>query len=312
VLASVDDHLVRFGQEDPSEGAQLPADFDGDLVPVLRTDGTSVLLGVHRGLLFRVTSAPGSRPQAIGRARSVVAPSGVPGRALVWRADGVAEVEVATGRVSQPAPFPGFDPAGGWRPEGVVSALGVRTMLVSRVGQGEVELALAWPARRVDAGVNAPLQPLGSFRGLVGIAGDWVLVASDECPGPGCRVRIVSVTRDAVLTRDVGPPAGWTFSLGVDSAESLVLVRREGTEAARLARLVAGGDNALLVRGTARVDTGAGLVGDALDGSVLLVTTTADGTEQVRQWHPAASARAVPVGPAGDLPASARLVCACG
>lgn len=316
VVVRVDDRLVRLDRTDPTEGARLPRGFDprADLVPVLRADGSGVLLGVHRGLLFRLAPTREATPQPIGRARAVVAASGAPGRALVLRADGVVEVEVATGRLAQPEPFPGFAQAAGWRPEGIVTAVGARSLLVSRPGPDGtgLELALAWPARRVEAGVNPPLQPLGMFRGLLGVAGDWVITAAGACPGTACRVRIVSVTRDAVLARDVAPPPGWQFVGGAEAAEALVPVRRADDGTTRgLVRLVAGGDNALLVRGTGGVDLGAGLVTD-LDRSVRLVTRAADGSERLRAWRPDSPARAAPVRGGADLPRTARLVCVCG
>jgi hypothetical protein len=318
LVARVDDRLVRPAQADGSGGARLPDGLAAQarLVPVLTGDASSVLVGVHEGLLFRLAPTRDARWQPIGRARAVVAAGAAPGRVLVLRAGGVAEVEVATGRVAQPAPFPGFAEAAGWRPEGVVSAVGTRSLLVSRplpdgVGQ---ELALAWPARRVEAGTNPPLQVLGSYRALLGVADDWILTSAGACPGSACRVRIVSVTRDAVLARDVAPPPGWSFLLGTSGGrtrEALVPVQRIDDGRRALARLVAGGDNALLVQGSAGVDLDAGLVGD-LDGSVRLVTRAGDGAERVRTWSPLQPARAEPLGDGSALPDDARLVCVCG
>jgi hypothetical protein len=319
VVARVGDRLVRPGQADDPDAARLPRGLPAraELVPVLAVTGTSTLLGVHDGLLFRVSPADGSRWQPIGPARSVVGASTAPGRVLVRRGDGVVEVEVATGRLANPAPFPGFDAAAGWSPRGVLAAVGTRALLLSRPlpGGGEQELALAWPARRVEAGTNPPLQLIGHYGHVLGVADDWVLTASGTCPGSGCRVRIVSVTRDAVLARAVAPPPGWTFLVGPAAGrthEALVPVRRLDDRSARgLARLVAGGDNALLVRASAGVDLAAGMV-SGLDGSVRLVVRTGDGPEQVRVWRPDRPARTGPAAPPGALPESARLVCVCG
>jgi hypothetical protein len=316
LVARVGDRLVRPEDADPGEGARLPEGFrrGARLVPVVTGDGSSVLLGVHEGLLFRVAPTRQGRWQPIGRARAVVAAGAVSGRVLVLRTGGVAEVEVATGRVANPEPFPGFDEAAGWRPVGVVAAVGTRSLLVSRrpvSGGAGQELALAWPARRVEAGTNPPLQLLGTGHRLLGIAGEWVLTAGDACPGTGCQVRIVSVTRDDVLTRDVAPPPGWAFLLE-GGRESLVPVSRAGGPSRpALARLVAGGDNALLVQGSHGVDLPAGLAG-SLDGSVRMVTRTGASAERVRVWSPDQPARARPLGAAGALPDDARLVCVCG
>jgi hypothetical protein len=314
----VEDRLVPLGRPDASDGARLPDELAprARLVPVLTGDGTSVLVGVHDGLLFRVAPTPGERWQAIGRAGAVVAAGAAPGRVLVLRAGGVVELEAATGRVAAPDPYPGFDPAAGWRPEGTLSVVGSRSLLLSRQAPGGAgqELALAWPARRVEAGTNPPLQPLGTYPALLGLTDEWILTTAGSCPGSGCRVRIISVIRDAVLGRDVAPPRGWTFVVGRDSGrtrEALVPVRRAGSSGPpSLARLVAGGDNALLVRGTAGVDLRAGLVSD-LAGSVRLVTRTG-GEARVKAWDVDQPARATRTARTDGLPDAAQLVCVCG
>lgn len=319
LVARLDDRLVRLGQGDPGRGPVLPNGFPGDapLVPVLGGRGTVSLLGVHHGLLFRVPPRGRATWTAIGRAERVVSVS-APGRALVQRAGEVVEVEVATGRVSQPEPYPGFDASAGWYPEGVVSAVGTLALLMSRpAAPGPAqELALASPARRVEAGTDPPVRALGSVEELLGIAADWVLSAAGDCPGPACRVVVVSVTRDRVVAREVAPPAGWTFSVGPSAGrthDTLVAVQRDGAPDTRaLARLVAGGDNALLLRGSQGVDPGAGLV-DAPDGAVYFATGPGGSERRLSVWEPAGPRGAVAVeGPAGLLPAGARLVCVCG
>jgi hypothetical protein len=319
VIARVGDRLVRVGRPSGSDdGALLPPGLPqrARLVPVLIGDGSSVLVGVHDGLLFRVEPVRGARWRPIGEARAVVAASTAPGRVLVRRGDDVVEVEVATGRLAQPAPFPGFDAAEGWTPQGVLSAVGTRALLMSRPAPGgALELALAWPARRVEAGTNPPVQALGRFGPLLGVAGDWVLTAAGDCPLVGCRVRIVSVTRDAVLQRDVAPPPGWAFLVGPAygrTSGSLVPVQHLGDRSVQsVARLVAGGENALLVQGTAGVDLGAGMV-SGLDGSVRLVTRFGGKPGQVRSWRPDQPAEAVAASPPDSVPRPVRLVCVCG
>jgi hypothetical protein len=73
---------------------------------------------------------------------------------------------------------------------------------------------------------------------------------------------------------------------------------------------VAGGDNALLVRGTAGVDLRAGLVSD-LAGSVRLVTRTG-GEARVKAWDVDQPARATRTARTDGLPDAAQLVCVCG
>jgi hypothetical protein len=122
-----------------------------------------------------------------------------------------------------------------------------------------------------------------------------------------------------VRARDIAPPAGWTFMPGPSAGrthEALVAVAHltggvpDGARA--LARLVPGGDNALLVRGTARVRLDAGLV-DGPAGTVSLLTDPAGaGDPQVRVWDPTqpAAARLTPA--RSTFPTGARLVCVCG
>ncbi|MGH8893066.1 MAG: hypothetical protein ACRDWY_07135 [Actinomycetes bacterium] len=318
LVARYEDHLVTAGQDDVAAGARLPDGFPSDaaLVPVVTGAGAGIVLGAHHGNLVRVAPKRTARWQPIGRADRVVAPAAAPGRALVLRSGDVVEVEVGAGAVVQPSPFPGFDAAAGWEPEGVVSALGTRPLLMSRIStDGPArELALAWPLRRVQAETEPAVQVLGTFGPLVGIAEDWVLTTSGTCPGPSCRVRIASVTRDAVLARDVAPPPGWVFGDPRSDGGShgpLVPVSRPGDGAVGLARLVAGGDNALLVEGTTGVDLDAGFAVD-LDGSVYFLTGASESEPaRLRLWQPDQLGGAVDVRD-GALPDGARLVCVCG
>lgn len=317
LVARLDDRLVRLGTY-AGPDAMLPAGFpsDGTLVHVPAARGADDLVGVHHGALFRVP-ARGSEPATtIGRAERVVAAAGSPGRVVVLRDGSVAEVDVVTGRDTQPRPFPGFDRDQGWFPEGTVSALGTRALLMSRPVSGSAgqELALAWPQRRVDAGAVTTIRPLGTYGRLLGIASDWVLTEAGECPGPGCRVLVVTVTRDDVRARAVAPPPGWEFGVpgpGGTAGTLVPVARPDDPRVLAMARLVAGGDNALLVQGSVGLDPGAGVVGRA-GGSVFFVTGAGSGPRRVSVWDPhgRGPATAIP-GLSGLLPPGARLVCVC-
>jgi hypothetical protein len=318
LVARLDDRLVRLGSADAGRGARLPAGFPGDgpLTHVPAARGAGSLVGVHHGVLFRIPPRGSATPPNIGRADRVVASTGAPGRAVVLRAGSVVEVDVATGRVTQPVPFPGFDRDQGWFPEGTVSAVGTRALLMSRPSSGSAgqELALAWPQRRVEAGSETVVRQLGTYGRLLGIAADWVLTATGRCPGPDCRVLVVSVTRDDVRARPVAPPPGWVFGVLVPGGTPATLVpvaRADDPSVRALARLVPGGDNALLVQGSLGLDPDAGLVGP-VGGPVFFVTGGVGGARRISVWDTEGRgpATAIP-GTGGLLPATARLVCAC-
>lgn len=318
LIALVDDHLVRIGQDDWSEGARLPGPDPSSLVPVRAARGTGSVVGVDDGQLFRVVTSRSAQWSPIGRARVVLGAPATPDRAIVWRGQRVVEVDVGTGRVLEAAPFPGFDSSDGWSAEGLVAVLNTHALLMSRPRPGGTrqELALAWPAARVQTAFNPAVQSLGEFGPLLGIADDWVLTQEGTCPGEGCLVRVVTLTRDDVLVRDVVAPAGWSFVAGPTAGqaqEALVPVQLDDDAAVRaLARLVPGGENALLVDGTEGVDLDAGFV-DTADGAVYLMTRAGvTGPEQVQVWRPERAGRSEPVGPEGALPETARLVCVCG
>lgn len=327
LVGVVDGHLVRPDQDDRSEGARLPESLTSPLVPVpdpivgLSSRGPGTLAGVADGLLFVVETEPGATVRPIGRARSVVAATS--SSLVVWRGERVVELDTGTGRVLDPDPFPGFDASGtsgGWSPEGLVTVTGTRPLLMSRPGPEGLrqELALAWPSRRVEAGTNPSVQPLGTYGVLIGIADDWVLTRGAGCPGAACTVQVVSVTRDDVLVREVAPPPGWVFLGGPvvgRTHEALLPVRPlddETVEVQALARVVPGGDSALLVGRTEGVDLGAGLV-DTADGNVyLVVRPPTGGPERIRVWDPERPGRAEPVPGRVELPQTTRLVCVCG
>ena len=163
------------------------------------------------------------------------------------------------------------------------------------------------------------MEELGTVGPLLGIADDWVITCGPACPGTSCRIQIVSVTRDQAQIRDVAPPEGWTFVRGPSAGrthEALVPVEHlsggkpDGRRA--LARLVPGGDNALLVAGTSRVLLDAGLA-DGPGGSVYLLVEPEPGEQTLaRVWAPQSPSRATPLSPQPEFPAGSRLVCVCG
>lgn len=316
LVGEVDGHLVRPGQDDWSEGPRLPGGSPGvPLLEVPSENGPGTLAGVtDGGVLFVVGTGPDAAAALMGRARAVVAAT--QGRLLVWRDDRVLELDAATGRTLDPVPFPGFDARAGWSPQGVVAVTGSHPLLMSRQlpdGQRQ-ELALAWPARHVAAGNNPPVQTLGTFGVLLGIADDWVLAAGVGCPGTDCTVQVVSVIRDDVLVRDVYPPRGWVFDARIPgrTREALLPVRSVDETVQALARVVPGGERALLVGGTAGVDLEAGVVGTP-DGDVYLIVRPAGGgSERLWSWRPDRPGGVEPVPGEAELPRTARLVCFCG
>jgi hypothetical protein len=186
-------------------------------------------------------------------------------------------------------------------------------------GEGRTLLALAWATGLVRTGLEPKVEELGTVGQLLGIADDWVIALGPACPGAACRIQVVSVTRDQNLIRDVAPPDGWTFVSGPSAGrthEALVPVehltggRPDGLLA--LARLVPGGDNALLVGATTHVVLEAGLA-DGPGGSVYLVTEPQKGEgTQVRVWQPQALGGARLLLPRPTFPDGAQLVCVCG
>jgi hypothetical protein len=325
LVARVGDRVVRL-RYDEDEGARLPGDDPSSLVPVRLQQGTGRLVGVQDGQLFSVGTARDAQWAPIGRATEVLSATATSGRAVVWRGAEVVEVDVSTGRLVAADPFSGFDASAGWVPEGLVAVTGSRALLMTRpVPAGDrVELALAWSSLRVQVGLNPPVQSLGIYDRLLGIADDWVLAGKGACPGPDCRVQVVTLTRDDVLVREVVAPEGWTFRTGRlpgRSHEALLPVERLGEPGSvALARVVPGGDNALLIGGTERVALRAGLV-ESLAGWVYLVTRNGGGEEQLRVWSPESPGRAELLEDLdeGDVieggtsfPPLARLVCVCG
>jgi hypothetical protein len=276
------------------------------------------MLGVADGELFRVDP---SRPRwrSLGPADAVVSAGATFGRALVLRDGALVEVEIATGGVTDAEPFPGFD-GDTWTPEGLLAATGSGALVMTQpAGEGLSSLALAWSTGLVRTGLEPEVEPLGTVGTLLSIADDWVITLGTDCPGVTCRIKIVSVTRDQALSREVAPPEGWTFVRGPAAGrthEALVPVEHltggEPDGLLALARLVPGGDFALLVGGTSHVVLDAGLA-DGPGGSVYLLTEPEPGEQtRVRVWAPQSPGGARLLSPQPDFPAGVRLVCVCG
>lgn len=325
LVARLGDRLLRAARGPAVPGTRLPDRLPPDavLVPIPpggvdvteRTPGPVV--GGWDGQLFRAD--PGrSRWRGLGPAEAVVGAGSAPSRALVLRAGSLQEVDVATGATLDSAPFPGFDPDRDVA-VGLLRVTDGQALLMRRRASGPGPLALAWPTAQVRLGARPAVLDLGQYGELLGIAGDWAAALRAGCPGPACRLDLLSVTRDQPRRRVVAPPPGWTFIAGPivgRAQEALVPVERltdgrpDGTRA--LARLVPAGDFALLVAGTAGVRLSAGLAG-AADGSVyFLGDPPSGGDPEVRVWRPAGSSVAVPLQPAATFPRGARLVCVCG
>jgi hypothetical protein len=331
LVARLDDRLLLAAPGMAERGARLPGNLpeDARLVPVrlqgeddppTASDGPGPVLGVADGVLVRVDPAR-PRWRSLGPADALVSASFNPAKAIVLRGSELAEVEIATGGQTDAKPFPGFDPES-WTPRGVLAAAGSGALVMTGpVKHGLSALALAWPNGVVRTGTQPEVEDLGLIGPLLGIADDWVVTLSPGCPGTACRVRVVSVTRDLVRTRAVAPPEGWTFIEGPSAGrthEALVPVehltagRPDGRRA--LARLVPGGDNALLVDLSDNVSLEAGLA-DGPDGKVYLLSATpgvSGGRLQARLWDPQNPASTRLLLPRTTFPDRARLVCVCG
>lgn len=314
--------LVRYGTQGTVVASRLPAGLapGARLLGVDSGDQSSAfVLGVAGGRLFRADPGTTAAATDVGSARAVVDRSPDVGELFVQlgQKDGnrVVTVDAASGIVVDTQPFPGYDGAGGWRPRGAVSVYGADGMLLGRPTRGhEQEFAVAWARRDVTAGRAAKVLALHTRGRLLGVSSDWVLVMHGTCPGAGCRLEIVTVVATAYATsRDVAPPRGWRFlpgPVGGRSHEVLVPVVARSGRTRALARLVPGGADALLVRGSEGVAVEAGLV-DEPDGDVYFAVDAA-GVRRLARWRPDSPSSAALVGGVPSLPPGARLACACG
>ena len=331
LVARLEDQLLVAAPGEAQPGARLPADLPADarLVPVrlpaegdppVASEGPGPVLGVADGLLVRVDPAR-PRWRSLGPADAVVSASYSAAKAIVLRGSELVEVEIATGGQTDADPFPGFDPAT-WTPHGVLAAAGSGALVMARPAEdGLSVLALAWPNAVVRTGTQPLVEDLGTIGTLLGIADDWVITLGPGCPGTACRIRVVSVTRDLVRARDKAPPHGWTFIDGPSAGrthealvpiEHLTAGRPDGRRA--LARLVPGGDNALLVGLSDNVALDAGLA-DGPRGTVYLLSAmpgVPGGRLQARVWDPQDPASTRLLLPRTTFPEQARLACVCG
>jgi hypothetical protein len=328
LVARVGDLLIMDARGPDRAGSRLPAGLPADaaLVPVL-PGGTEAaaaaalpgpVVGVHDGSLFRADPAR-ARWRDLAPADAVLAAGYSAARAVVVRDGALQEVEVSTGSTTDPAPFPGYRPER-WTARGLLGGAALGALVMTRPGPGgSTRYALAYPRLIVESGARERLRELGSHGELLSLADDWVLTLGAGCPGASCRLDVVSVSRDGVQTRAVAPPSGWTFVQGAAAGrthEALVPVHRLGDadtpDDVALARLVPGGENALLVQGTDRVRLAAGLV-DGAGGAVYLLRDPDRGRDlRAVVWDPNAPNIAVPLRPATSFPADSRLVCVCG
>ena len=328
LVARQGDRMLLAGDGEPEPGARLPADLppDAQLVPMRLRPGTAPqalagagpVLGVAGGELVRVD--PGRpRYRSLGPGDAVVSAAATFGRALVLRGGDLVEIEIATGGVTDAEPYPGFD-ADDWTAEGLLAATGSGALVMTQpAGAGLVTLALGWSTGLVRTGLEPEVELLGTVGPLLGVADDWVITLGPGCPGTACRIQVVSVTADQSQIRDVAPPEGWTFVRGPSAGrthEALVpvehLTRGKPDGRFALARLVPGGDNALLVAGTSRIVLDAGLA-DGPGGSVYLLVEPEPGEQtQARVWAPQSPSGALPLSPQPEFPGGSRLVCVCG
>lgn len=307
-LVVVRDGTVQRATELP---AGLPADAALTTIAGAADAGPGPVVGVSSVELF-VADPDLGRYRSLGLADALVGSSPVSGRVYVVRSGGIQEVDADTGRTVTRNAFPGYDPEA--RAEGVLVSNGDPAVVQARRRGGRVELTLLWSRAEVARGARPPVQRLGVVDRFLGIAADWAL-SLDACPGASCRVVVASATRDRVLTRTAEPPPGWRFAPGSSAGstqEALVPVRAATTGRPALARLVPGGQRALLVRGSDGVVLDADLV-DGPAGTVWLLTAPGAGRPpQVRVWDPVTPNIARPVRPAAALRPGDRLVCVCG
>lgn len=282
-------------------------------VPGARSEGGSgaqVLLAEHDGMLFRADMHQ-RRWVPLGAADRLVSAAYVAGRVLVLRGGGVVEVEVRTGRTTNPAPFPGYD-GRPWRPRGVLDAAGRGALVMTRdAADGSVELALAWPAGVTRVGQRPERETLGRVGAYLGVSGTWALTLSRSCPSSGCELQVLRVTPGGPLTRTVAPPEGWGFvegPVGGRPPRMLVPVRDLDTGRDAFASLLRPRSPAVLVSGSRAVRQEAGVV--LGPRGVVYLLRRGDGPRDSVVVHDPDSPPVL--APVAELPGGTRLVCVCG
>ena len=305
------ERLVRLDGEVRAPGSIVPEDLD-DLQVVPLANGRDALFGVAGDRLVRVNPYQAAGLRGIGTAERVVGAAAAPGRLLVVRGDAVLELQAGDGRVTDRRPFWAAGRLTGERPVGVVQTEGARALVLMESRAAEPRLSLAWERGEVLARERPQTQVVPAGGVVAAISDEWILRTVPRCTGPPCPLTITSVLDRAVTTREVLPPEGWAFAPEVMAGvghDLLVGVRAGDRQA--MARIVSGGAFAVLVGDSERADLEAGAVAGA-DGAVYFVVREAG--EQVgalRVWAPRNPATALPVPGTAEVPAAARLVCAC-
>ncbi len=289
-------------------------DEDSDLVAVEPPPEPGAaragLLGVGDGELVRIDVRSGEATR-VAAATAVVDAAARPGRVLVLRDDRLLELDAGDGRITDDNPFPGFDPAS-WVAHGVVRAQATGALLMSAVDDAS-RLAVAWPGTLVRTGQQEQVTPLPVHGSLLGIAGDWVLVLGESCPGDDCVLRTVQVAPGRVDVGEVSPPTGWTFTAGPIAGHRpgvLVPVRSLEGVGFALARLVTRFDQPVVLPGTDRVLLRAGLA-DGPEGSVYLLAGRPFANPEVVVWDPTVPYTVVRLY-SFRVGSGAELVCVCG
>lgn len=272
---------------------------------------TQVLLAVQDGMLFRADMRQ-RRWLPLSPVDRLVSAAYLPGRALVLRGTRVEEVNAASGRTTNPAPFPGYD-GRPWRARGVLDAAGVGALVMTRdAADGSVELALAWPGGVTSVGQRPERETLGRVAAYLGVSGQWLLTLGHSCPGPRCELQVLRMTAEGGLTtRTVAAPVGWAFAegpVGGRPPRMLVPVRSLPSGGDALAVIVDRPVPAVLVAGSPAVRQEAGLLSGP-DGSVHMLRRTPGARDSVVAYDPASAPGLVRV---ADLPIGTRLVCVCG
>lgn len=321
VVARHGSRLVRYSHRGERSVATLPAGFPAGerLWAVEPADSRTVLYGVNRRELFRIDTERGRVVRQLGTVIRIVDVGPGRGELLIEVPDGdgskVVVLDAATGDVTDANSFRGFDGTGDWTPRGVVTKFGVPGIVLTRPGAaGRQEVGVAWSERGVASGsVPSRLQPFGARGRLIGVAEGWLLFLDDTCPSPSCALTVLSFTPKGAAMRKVSPPPGWSFlprESGGQPYEVLVPVVRTGDgEAYALARVVAGGDRALLLANAVGLDPDAGVVATR-DGSSYFLIEDGD-ARVVARWSPVDQPYLTRFHELPRLAPTARLVCAC-
>jgi hypothetical protein len=307
--------LVRYRGSTVSRGAALPPGrlAEPGWFVVAGAGGASSAFGVVGGQLVHVS---GDRAVTIGPAARLVDVSRT-GLLFLQPTAGsggqVVALDPTIAQVVDRAPFPGDTGIADWAPVGVLSLFDADALLLRRSASDGNELALAWAAGEVRSGRADPVQSLAGRGALVGVFHDRALVRDPSCPDGRC-LSVLSFRRGGSQLHPVRAPAGWSFVPGAPPGRSraaLALVRRDGAPGtSALARIVPGGDTALLLPGSTGVVVAAGLVED--DGGAVFFVSTRPAGRTLMTWDPDRSGRAEVVRMLQRQRPDARLVCVCG